>query len=169
MNLTAQIAKHFKEVHFGGNWTSVDLKETLADIDWQQATTKVYSFNTIAALVYHINYYVSVVTKALKKEPLNAHDKYSFDLSPIQNQEDWEKLLNKTWTDAENFTILIEQLPEGKLGETFFDQKNTLTGTKKCMNPAKRFFFSILLLIPFFSFSQKQSLKQIELDLLQAS
>ena len=37
------------------------------------------------------------------------------------------------------------------------------------MNPAKRFFFSILLLIPFFSFSQKQSLKQIELDLLQAS
>jgi hypothetical protein len=31
--------------------------------------------------------------------------------------------LNKTWTDAENFTILIEQLPEGKLGETFFDEK----------------------------------------------
>jgi hypothetical protein len=80
MNLTAQIAKHFKDVHFGGNWTSVDLKQTLADVTWQQATTKVYSFNTIAALVYHINYYVSVVTKVLKQEPLNAHDKYSFDL-----------------------------------------------------------------------------------------
>src|SRR6187401_335158 len=66
MDLTSQIAKHFKDVHFGGNWTSVNLKETLSDVDWQQATTKVYSFNTIAALVYHINYYVSVVTKALK-------------------------------------------------------------------------------------------------------
>jgi len=123
VNLTAQIAKHFKDVHFGGNWTAVNLKETLADVDWQQATIKVHSFNTIAALVYHINYYVSVVTKTLKKEPLNAHDKYSFDLPPIQNQEDWEKLLNKTWADAENFAILIEQLPENKLGETFFDEK----------------------------------------------
>ena len=120
MNLTAQIAKHFKDVHFGGNWTSVDLKQTLADVTWQQATTKVYSFNTIAALVYHINYYVTVVTKALRKEPLNAHDKYSFDLPPIQNQEDWEKLLNKMWTEAEDFAILIEQMPESKLGETFF-------------------------------------------------
>lgn len=123
MNLTPQIAKHFKDVHFGGNWTSVNLKETLADVDWQQATTKVYSFNTIAALVYHINYYVSVVTKTLKNEPLNAHDKYSFDLPPIQNQEDWGKLLNKMWTDAENFAILIEQLPESKLEEPFFDEK----------------------------------------------
>ena len=92
MNLTAQIARHFREVHFGGNWTSVNLKDSLAGITWQQAITKVYSLNTIAALVYHINYYVSVVTKALKKEPLNAHDKYSFDLPPIQNQEDWAKL-----------------------------------------------------------------------------
>ena len=37
------------------------------------------------------------------------------------------------------------------------------------MNQAKRFFFSKLLIIPFFSFSQKQNLKQIELDLLEAS
>ena len=123
MNLTAQIAKHFKDVHFGANWTSVNLKETLADIDWQQATRKVYPFNTIAVLVYHINYYVSVVTKVLMNEPLNAHDKYSFDLPAIQNQEDWEKLLKKFWADAENFVILIEQLPERKLGETFFDEK----------------------------------------------
>ena len=36
MNLTAQIAKHFNDVHFGGNWTSVNLKETLADVTWQQ-------------------------------------------------------------------------------------------------------------------------------------
>ena len=103
MNLTAQIAKHFRDVHFGGNWTSVNLKETLADVTWQQATTKIYSLNTIATLVFHINYYVSAVTKVLQGEPLTAHDKYSFDLPPIQSQEDWEKLLNKTWSDAENF------------------------------------------------------------------
>ena len=123
MNLTTQIAKHFRDVHFGGNWTSVNLKQTLAEITWQQATTKIYSLNTIATLVFHINYYVSAVTEVLQGEPLTAHDKYSFDLPPIQNQEDWEKLLNKTWSDAENFFKLIEQLPENKLGEMFSDEK----------------------------------------------
>jgi hypothetical protein len=95
----------------------------LADVNWQQATTQVYSFNTIAALVYHINYYVSAVMKVLRGESLNASDKYSFGLPPIQSQEDWEKLLNKTWTDAENFASLIEQLPESKLWEDFSDNK----------------------------------------------
>jgi len=123
MNLTTQIAKHFRDVHFGGNWTSVNLKEALAGVNWQQATTKIYSLNTIATLVFHINYYVSAVTEVLQGEPLTAHDKYSFDLPPIESQEDWEKLLNKTWSDAETFVKLIEQLPESKLGETFSDEK----------------------------------------------
>ena len=121
--MTAQIAKHFRDVHFGGNWTSVNLKETLTDVTWQEATTKVYSLNTIATLVYHMSYYVSAVTKVLQGEPLNAHDKYSFDHPPIRSQQDWEKLLNKIWTDAENFANLIEKLPESKLGETFSDEK----------------------------------------------
>src|SRR5882672_2573672 len=108
MNLTEQIAKQFREVHFGENWTDSNLKQNLADVNWQQATTKVYSFNTIAALVYHMNYYLSAVLKMLQGESLAASDKYSFDCPPITSQEDWEKLLNKTWTDAESFAVLIE-------------------------------------------------------------
>ncbi len=123
MNLTAQIAKHFREVYFGGNWTASNLKDHLADVTWQQATTQVYSINPIATLVYHINYYVSAILKVLRGEPLDAHDNYSFDLPPILSQEDWEKLLDKTWTDAEDFASLIEQLPESKLWEAFSDEK----------------------------------------------
>jgi hypothetical protein len=123
MNLSGQIAKHLREFHFGGNWTDVNLKDTLKDVTWQQATTKVESFNTIAALVFHINYYISAVTKVLQGEPLTASDKYCFDCPPIQSQTDWENLVNKTWTDAENFAVLIEQLPENKLWETMADEK----------------------------------------------
>jgi|SRR5882724_1576582 len=123
MNLTGQIAKHFRAVYFGGNWTSVNLKETLADVTWQQATTKVFSFNTIAILVYHMNYYVSAVQKVFQGEALDAHDKYSFDHTPILTGEDWEKLLDKTWRDAENFASLVEQLAESKLWEDFSDEK----------------------------------------------
>ena len=61
MNLTAQIAKHFRDVHFGKNWTASNLKDHLKDVTWQQATTQVYSLNTIASLVFHINYYVSII------------------------------------------------------------------------------------------------------------
>jgi len=123
MNLTAQIAKHFRDIHFGGNWTAVNLRETLSDITWQQATTEVYSFNTIAALTYHINYFVSAVLKVLQGGPLAAHDKYSFDLPPVNSAEDWKTLLDKTFKEAEEFAALVEKLPENKLWEDFSDEK----------------------------------------------
>jgi hypothetical protein len=123
MVLSAQIAKHIRDVHSGGNWAGSSLKEHLSDITWQQATTKVHSFNVIASLVYHMNYYVSAILKVLQGEPLNASDKYSFDHSPILNHEDWQRLLDKTWADAELFASLVEQLPDSRLLENFSDGK----------------------------------------------
>jgi hypothetical protein len=123
MSFSSQIANHLRAVHFGGNWTSVNLKDTLSDISWQQATTKLDSLNTIAVLVYHMNYYVAAVTEVLEGRPLNAHDKFSFDLPPIQSEQDWQNLLNKTWKDAEHFASLIEQLPDEKLLEVFSEEK----------------------------------------------
>lgn len=70
-----------------------------------------------------MNYFVSAVLKVMQGGPLDAKDKYSFDHPPIQSQADWEKLLEKTWSDAEALAGLIEQLPESKLEETFVDEK----------------------------------------------
>ena len=121
--LTKQIAQHFREVYFGGNWTSSNIKDNLSDVNWQQATKQVYSFNTIATLVFHINYFVSAVRKVLQGEHLNAHDKFSFDTPPILSETDWKSLLDKTWRDAELFATLVEELPEDKLWEDFTDKK----------------------------------------------
>jgi hypothetical protein len=123
MNLSAQMAKHFKEVFFGGNWTSVNLKEAVEGVNWQQATTTVYSSNSIAALVYHISYYVSAVKKVFEGETLDASDKYSFNLPSIISETDWQNLLNKTFADAESFANLVEQLPEHTMGQIFVDEK----------------------------------------------
>src|SRR5690349_2857547 len=123
MLLSAQVAKHFREVFFGGNWTSVNLKDTLKEISWQQASAQVYSLNTIAKLTFHINYYVSAVLKVLQGGPLDAHDKYSFDLPSIQSEEDWQKLINKNFSEAEQLAALIEQLPENKFEENFAEEK----------------------------------------------
>lgn len=121
MKLTKQIAEHLRTVHFGGNWTN--LKDALADVTWQQAMTQVDSFHTIVALVYHMNYYVRAVSKVLQGGPLDSKDAYSFDHPPVRSQEDWEQLLDTTWTDAENFARLIEELPEEKLWEDFWENK----------------------------------------------
>src|SRR5664279_4636684 len=117
--LTSQIAKQFRDSYFGGNWTAVALKENLEGLSWQRATTKLYSLNTIAALVYHMNFYVRAVSRVLQGEPLDSSDKYSFDHPPIGSNEDWEKLLNATWSEAEAFAVLIRDLPEHTLWETF--------------------------------------------------
>ena len=123
MHLTAELARHFRDVHFGGNWTSSNLKDHLTYISWQHAATKVFGVNSIAALVFHMHYYVSAVLKVLEGEPLNASDKYSFDCPAIESQDDWEKLLADTFADAEKFAVLIEKLPEEKLWEDFSENK----------------------------------------------
>jgi len=123
MSLTKQIAKHFRDVHFGGNWTCSNLKDTLGGLTWQQATTQVHSLNTIATLVFHMNYFVDVVLKVLQGGPLTGNDKYSFDHPLINSQEDWDNFLNKVWADAEMMTGLLEELPESKLMEVFCDDK----------------------------------------------
>ena len=123
MNLSAQRAKHVRQVHFGGNWTSVNLKKTLDDISWQQAVTKIGDLNSIAVLVYHINYYVSAVLKVFEGGKLEASDKYSFDLSPPTNDEEWKALQDKGFAEAEKFANIVEQIPEEKLAQVFEDEK----------------------------------------------
>lgn len=123
MNLTTHIAKHIRDVHFGGNWTASNLKENLEHVDWKQATAQVHSFNTIATLVYHMNYFIRAILKVLKGGPLDSKDVYSFDHPPIHTEEDWKKLKDESFHDAEEFAALIEQFPESKLFEPFVDPK----------------------------------------------
>lgn len=123
MHIASQIAKHLRDVYFGGNWTSVNLKQTLADVDWQQAVQQPADANTIATLVYHMSYYVSAVKKVLEGAPLNASDKLSFDHPEIASQQQWEDFLQHTWAEAEAFAVLIAQLPDSRLEENFTDEK----------------------------------------------
>lgn len=124
MKVTAQIAKQIRDVHLGGNWTDSSLKDHLQDLTWQQAITKVDSLNTIATLVYHMNYYLCAVLKVLAGGPLKSKHKLSFDHPLIRNQEEWNALLDKTWADADHFSALLEKLPDTRLWEDFSENKH---------------------------------------------
>ncbi|ULQ55906.1 DinB family protein [Flavihumibacter rivuli] len=121
--IASQIAKHFREVHTGGNWTWVNLKEQLADISWEEAVHKREGYNTILALTYHIHYYENAILNVLKGNPINSHHQYSFDHPSINNQQEWEAFVSKVFEAAEIFAQLVEQLPEPTLWETFADPK----------------------------------------------
>jgi hypothetical protein len=123
MNLSSQIAKHFREIYFGGNWAVSNLKDHLSDVNWQEATRKIYSFNTIATLTFHSSYFVGALLQVLKDKLLTANDKYSFNHPPIHSQEDWNNMLNRIWDEAQQAADLIEQLPEEKFQEDFADKK----------------------------------------------
>jgi uncharacterized damage-inducible protein DinB len=123
MQLNPQLAKHLREIHFGGNWSASNLKDTLSDISLNEALTKIGNLNSIAALTFHMNYYVAAILKVFEGGPLDAKDKYSFDLPPLRTNEEWEEMLNKSWRDAETLAILIEKMPEEKNIETFVDEK----------------------------------------------
>ncbi len=124
MNLTTQIAKQFREVFLHGDWVaSTNLKAELAGLTWVQATTNINSFNSIAALVFHLNYYIVGVLNVLEGGSLDIRDKYSFDLPPIKSKEDWESILKKMWDDVEKFALALEKMPDEKLEAIFVEEK----------------------------------------------
>lgn len=124
MNQTKQMAKRFREVILDGKWiANTNFKDQISDLTWQQATTKIGSLNTIAALTFHIHYYVAGVLQVLQGGPLAISDKYSFDLPPITSQTDWEQLRNNLFRDAALFAQAVEQLTDRQLAEGFVDIK----------------------------------------------
>ena len=123
MHTTKHIVKHLREFYTGGSWTGSNLKSQLNGVTWQQATTSVYTFNTIAVLVYHINYYVAATIQVLEGHPLDAQDQYSFNCPPITSQATWQQLVAKAFSDAEHFTTLLEKLPEATLWQDIADPK----------------------------------------------
>ncbi|MFM2048808.1 MAG: hypothetical protein RI955_1356, partial [Bacteroidota bacterium] len=57
-NFSQFTANHFHFAFFGDNWTTTNLKEVLADVNFEQANKKIDSFNTIIALTFHIQYFI---------------------------------------------------------------------------------------------------------------
>jgi hypothetical protein len=121
--LTQHLAKHLRDVHTGGNWTWSNLNDQLKDINWQQAIQKNNTNNSIAQLVFHINYFVQAALCVFEGKPLTANDKYSFDCPPILSEADWEQLKNTSFQNVELLASYIVKMPEEQLWQTFVDEK----------------------------------------------
>lgn len=124
MKLTKQLANRLSEVLLDGSWvTGTNIKDQIIELDWKEATAKVKSLNTIADLIFHIDYYIAGVLKVLEGGPLEIKDKFSFDVPPVKSNKDWRNLVDKFCSDSEKFIHLIQHMPEKKLESPFADEK----------------------------------------------
>ena len=118
------IANRLREVLLNGRWiANTNYKAQIESLTWQQATQQVENLNTIAALTFHIDYYLGGILTVFDGGGLEIRDKYSFDLPPIKSEADWRKLVERFLTNAEKFAKQVEQMTDEKLEETFVDEK----------------------------------------------
>jgi len=124
MKKSVLIVNRLKEVFLNGYWiANTNYKDQLEKINWQEAIHQVENLNTIAALTYHINYYLVGLLHVFNGGPLEIKDQYSFNLPPIHSENDWKKLIDEFLTNAELFTSAVEKMPEEKFNDNFVDEK----------------------------------------------
>ena len=118
------IANRLREVLLNGHFiANTNYREQLLGLDWRQATKQIHNLNTIAALTYHINYYMAGILDAFETGKLTISDTFSFDLPPIRSEQDWQDLVEALLTNAAKLADAMEQVTEEELSQPFFDEK----------------------------------------------
>src|SRR6478735_9591495 len=118
------LAGRLREVLLNGHWiANTNYKEQLLGLNWQQAIEKAGNLNTIAALTFHINYYLAGLLIAFENGKLDISDRFSFNLPPIQSEADWNILVITFLNNAEKFADRVEQMDDSIFDQPFADQK----------------------------------------------
>lgn len=118
------ISNRLREVLLDGKWiANTNIAEQMQSVTWQQANTKIGNLNTIALLVFHINYYLSGLINVFENGTLEIRDKYSFDMPPIKNQEDWQRLKDSFRSNAAKFISHVSQMSEAQFNTVFVEEK----------------------------------------------
>jgi len=118
------IANRLREVLLSGRWiANTNYREQLSMVTHEEATRKINGLNSIAALTYHVNYYLSGLIRVLDGGPLDIRDQYSFDLPHLKSGADWENMVRTFFSNAEEFIAKTERLPDATWDEPFVDKK----------------------------------------------
>ncbi|MBK9551028.1 MAG: DUF1572 domain-containing protein [Saprospiraceae bacterium] len=123
MQRNSILAARLREVLLDGLWiANTNYKSQITTISWQQAIQKVGDLNSIAALTFHINYYLDGLLRALESGVLDIHDKFSFDMPPINSEDDWLKLRNEFIKNAELIINKVKDIDQSTRHATFLDE-----------------------------------------------
>jgi hypothetical protein len=118
------LANRLREVYLNGRWiANTNYKDQLLSVNREQAIKQVGDLNTIAALTFHINYYLEGILNVFNGGKLEISDKYSFDLPAIETDADWESLAHSLLNNAEKFANAVAEMNDQLFDQVFIDEK----------------------------------------------
>ena len=121
MNQTEYIVSRLEEVLTKGEWvTGTNYLKEIKDLNWQIAVATPNGLNSVAGLVFHINYYLEGVNTALKDGVLEISDANSFDGFAVSNETEWKALVMRFEMSANRFIETVRHLFLADLQECFF-------------------------------------------------
>lgn len=121
---TTTIAKRVREVCLDGYYVAnTNYRQELNQVTFAQANQGFSGLNTVAALTFHTNYYLSGLIQAFETNRLEIRDKYSFNLPSMQSESDWRSLVQQLLANAETFAKKVEEFDDAILDQIFLDEQ----------------------------------------------
>jgi uncharacterized damage-inducible protein DinB len=116
MNILSLIAQHVIDVTEGGNWTDVNIADTIRDISVEEANRRTpASPNTIASLLYHLSYWNRVMMQRMKGVKVAVPESNGFDVPELRTDHDWGNLKNDLFDSSRQLAEAIRAFDETKL------------------------------------------------------
>jgi len=120
MSTPNQLSNRIKEVFIDGDWVAkTNYKTLLATISIEEATSSIGDHNSIALILFHVNYYIEGLNQVYNGGQLTIKDKHSFEMQVINNDNEWQYLINKLLTNATQFSGLVEAMNIQQLNSPF--------------------------------------------------
>ena len=124
MTRSINLAKRVREVFLDGKWiANTNFGDQLRSVSLERALQKPGGCNSIASLVFHVNYYLEGLIEAFDKGVLGISDKYSYDMPHLEKEREWEEMINALLRNAELFARRVEALSEETLDGPFIDPR----------------------------------------------
>lgn len=124
MERRISLAGRLSEVLLDGTWiANTNFKAQLLSLNFGQATHQIGSVNTIAALTFHINYYLEGILNVFHGGELKIRDQYSFDVPAITSESQWKVMVDTFIANSEAFVRAVGALPDQMLDQPFVQEK----------------------------------------------
>ena len=124
MDLSHYLASRLQEVYIDGTFIAyTNYKDSLRDVTWIEAETKIGRHNTIAALTFHINYYLEGLIQVFNGGDLTISDKFSFQCEKINSEHAWDERKDTLNNNAKIFIGLVRHFPDSKLNDAFVKEQ----------------------------------------------
>jgi DinB superfamily len=122
MNIRSLIAQHVLEVHEGGNWTDVNITDTIRDITVKEAVMHTQaSPNTIASILHHLTYWNRVMVQRIGGVRVAIPDRNGFDTPQLDTEQDWQQLKADNLASAHELATAINSFDENRLMEPILE------------------------------------------------